>query len=148
MLAGIIEFLHGTGEHDPQIDSWLFFAPQQKGRGTPWRCGDAVFDIRLRSRIETGGRYKAYSEPDHRRAAECFAGLKPSSIRPGGTDLAKKRQAVFLFYAVRSKEETGTPTMGFALLFPQNLIARQIQYTVEDPSKSDAVVVAASVRSQ
>jgi hypothetical protein len=63
-------------------------------------------------------------------------------IGQGGADLRQERQAVLLFYPVRSPEESKrTPTMGFALLFPKNSIKKQIVYTVADPTRSDAVVV-------
>lgn len=143
-LTTVNEFLKGTGEHDPEIDAWLFFAPQLKSEGKTdsWKCESREFDVRKRARIETGGRYKAYSEPDHRRAAEVFAGVEAGVIGTGGADLRRERQAVLLFYPVRSEQESKrTPTMGFALIFPKNSITKQIVYTVADPTRSDAVVV-------
>jgi len=143
-LTEVNEYLAGTGEYDPEIETWLFLAPQQKSSGNKWECGGSTFDVRERSRIESEGRYKVYSEPDHRLAAEYFAGTREGKVLNGGTELRLARQAVLLFYAVRSKEENaaGTiPTMGFALLFPSNHISRQISFTVADPSRSEAVVV-------
>jgi hypothetical protein len=144
VLTPVLEFLKGTGDHDPQIDSWLFLAPQLSSASTmqPWKMGNRQFDVRERTRIETGGRYKAFSEPDHRRAAEVFAGVQGGEIRSAAADLRRKRQAVFLFYPVRSEEEKNRiPTMAFALLFPTNSIKKQIVYTVADSTRSDAVVV-------
>jgi hypothetical protein len=147
VLTTVKEFLKGHGDHDPQIDTWLFLAPQLKssGKTQPLPLADKQFDVRERARVETGGRYKAYSEPDHRRAAEVFAGVEDGVIGQGGADLRQERQAVLLFYPVRSPEESKcTPTMGFALLFPKNSIKKQIVYTVADPTRSDAVVVPVS----
>lgn len=144
-IVEVTEFLRGEGEHDPGIDNWLFFAPQQKSDGDKWECAGEQFGVRERSRIETGGRYKAYSEPDHRRAAEFFAGGLSSSISNGGIDLSKSRQGVFLFYPVRSAEETDNPpTMGFSLYFPKNAIKDPIRYTVADSTRSDAIVIPAA----
>jgi hypothetical protein len=80
-----------------------------------------------------------------------FAGVKPGTVLDGGDDLRGKRQAVFLFYPVRSEDEEKaekTPTMGFVLLFPKNSIRQQIRYTVADPTRGDAVVVPADAGKQ
>ena len=143
-LKTVNEFLRGTGKRDPEINTWLFMAPQLKSDGnTPaWECEGKEFAVRKRTRIETGGRYKVYSEPDHRLAAEVFAGVTSGNIGTGGADLRRAKQAVLLFYPVRSEDEGyQIPTMGFALLFPKNSIREPIAYSVRDPSRVDAVVV-------
>jgi len=144
-LTDVKEYLSSSGEHDPEIDTWRFLAPQlKKVAGDPWKCCGLEFSIRLRSRIETGGRYKVYSEPDHIRAAKYFTGLLGGAILSGGVNLTNSRQGVFLFYPVRSKDDkSSTPTMGFVLLFPTNKNPQQIAYSVADASRSDAVVVPA-----
>jgi hypothetical protein len=119
-------------------------APQLKSDGNrpPWGCEKKEFAVRRRRRIETGGRYKVYSEPDHRLAAELFAGVSSGDIGDGGADFRRAKQAVLLFYPVRSEDEGDQiPTMGFALLFPKNSIRGPIAYSVRDPSRADAVVV-------
>jgi hypothetical protein len=144
VLKSTCEFVSGTGERSPEIDSWLFMYPKMKTSGldTPWSFGGFDFQIRERSRIETGGRFKAYSEPDHRVAAAVFAGIRSAQILPGCADLRRKRQAVLVFYPVRDKRDpVDVPTMGFSLLFPRNGIRVPIAYSVRDTSRSDAIVV-------
>lgn len=143
-LKMVTEFLRGTGKRDPEISSWLLLAPQLKSKGkTPaWKHEGKEFAVRERTRIETGGRYKAFSEPDHRLASEVFAGVRIGNITAGGVDMRRANQAVLLFYPVRSEEEAGQiPTMGFALLFPENSIKEPIAYSVRDQSRADEVVV-------
>ena len=140
-MAEVLEYLVGKDDLNPGIDSWLFFAPQLKSGNDTWAAATHDFTVRTRERVKTAGRYKVYSEPDHIVAAEFFAGLS-DDLNGKGSELRKPRQAVFLFYPVRSSAEKGqTPTMGFVLLFPKNSIPKQIAYTVADPSRSDAVVV-------
>jgi hypothetical protein len=143
-LKTVREFLRGTGKRDPEIDSWLFMAPQLKfkGQSPSWQCNGKQFAVRQRARVTTEGRYKVYSEPDHRFAAEVFVGLKSGQIETGGSDLRRARQAVLLFYPVQSEDESGlVPTMGFALLFPKNSIRDPITYSVENELRAEEVVV-------
>lgn len=144
ITSDVLEFLHGTGERSCGIDSWLLLAPQMTKPKRTWSVDGLSFGVRERNRVETNGRYKAYSEPMHRAAAEYFAGLLPGSVLEGGEELRNERQGVFLFYPVLSDDEAKTapePTMGFAILFPKNNIRKQIVYTIQDPSRSDAIVV-------
>lgn len=149
VLTDVNEFLAGSGSLDPGIEKWLFLAPQPKTVFKSWHCNGKEFSIRERNRVETAGRYSVYSEPDHRTAAECFAGIEDRQIAAGGKDLRASKQGVFLFYPVMSEEERKSPkwkspTMAFALLFPKNGIKKQIAYTVADGTRGDAVVVPAN----
>jgi hypothetical protein len=141
-----LEFMHGSGARNPDIRDWAFVAPQLavSGKDRPWHAGGHEFSVKYRSRV--GVRVGAYSEPQHRQAAEVI--ISPEPIAGASDTLEARRQAgrgVFLFYPVTHHEgerPSGEfPTMGFALLFPHNHIRSTIVFGVADPTRPDAPVV-------
>ena len=145
-LERVCEFL-GKKHGDPQIDRWLIVAPQPKEAKQPsWLCGPVSMVVRERSRTgDLPARYGVFSESQHVAGAEFLNCLREGS---GPSEAALKwrlrQQAIMLFYPVLSEDELARkliPTMGFALLFPQNVLRTRIKYTVVDQRQKDAVVV-------
>jgi hypothetical protein len=137
-----LEFVTATGSRDPHIRDWAFIAPQLQ-RGRKWEGGGEQFTVKFRSRV--GDRVGAFSEPDHRAAAAAIISSEPL---PGGNDILQnlraKSRGVLLFYPVTHRERSDPeeiPTMGFALLFPNNDLRTNIVFGVIDPSHPDAPVV-------
>jgi hypothetical protein len=137
-----VEFL-GAQHGDPGIDDWLFVAPQVDTAHEPWKLANTAFSSPERARTPSG-RFGVYSEPRHRPIAKYIARVREDDSAANSTvrGLRKAQRAVLLFYPVNSP---GDPflSMGFALQFPENSIARQILFTVNDPSQPDAVTVEA-----
>jgi hypothetical protein len=146
-LLRVIDFLEGK-KGDPEIDRWLFVAPQRKAAAVTWSAGGTLFDERIRDRVDTDGRYGVYSEPDHKLAAEYLAGKRNlENVTPDLALMRSGKQAVFVFYPVRSKFERDrneVVTMGFGLQLPVNGIPRRVRYTVRRHDQADAVTVEAS----
>jgi Z1 domain len=136
-VTKVVEFMDGTGDRDPEIDRWILLAPRlkQKPRVPDWKVGDMLFTVKYRARISTeGSRVKAYSEPLHRDAAERIA-LLPGKDGSGLPDeFSAPGTAVMLFYPTHhvpvGDEPLGDliPTMGFALLFPENKNPQQVVF--------------------
>ena len=135
--ARILEFLEGTGDRDPQISSWLVLAPQLKGKSQlpPWVAGRQTFTVKRRARVSPDGvRVKAYSEPVHRFAAEQVAGIRGLTEGSPLSDLRDNHRAVLLFYpthhlgAKDAAPDDYVPTMGFALLFPDNDLPKSVVF--------------------
>lgn len=143
-LSRVIEFLEGF-KGDPEIDNWLVLAPQRKSPKLRWTAHGQEFDERHRERVETGGRYGVYSEPDHRAAAEYLAQITHlENVSPDLQQLSRSRQGVLLFYPVRSnpeREKNEPFTMGFGLQLPPNSIPRRVRYTVRRADQADSVTV-------
>jgi hypothetical protein len=136
-ITKVLEFLDGTGKRDPRIDRWILIAPRlrQKPRVPDWIVRDVHFTVKYRARVSTeGSRVKAYSEPLHRDAAEEIALLDAGASSELPDDLRAPRTAVMLFYPthhVPSGDEPTSdliPTMGFALLFPENGIPQRVVF--------------------
>lgn len=155
VLQRQIEFFRGTGEKNPEIERWVFIAPEGPKKGPVFELGKNRFRIFHRSRSNNNERYGVYSEPFHINAAKYISMIGNNSIATGTTKkLQRSRQGVFLFYPVNDKGKDPavmkeTPkiqfvTMGFVLITPRNSIRTQIKYTVIDSSKKDAVVVDAN----
>lgn len=145
-----IEFLEGSGKHDPAIDHWLFIAPLQAAQdGREEICGNH-FSVFRRKRA-TPERVSVYSEPRHRILTE-YASLgrrrddeapKLTNLSPTVRSLFRPRQAVFLYYTVKASKEDMNWFPGFVLQYPENNIPTPIQFGVEDASRRDAIVIPA-----
>ncbi len=117
---------------DPGIDTWLIIAPQLKSAdGLKWTAAGLDFSVKGRSRINEAGRFKAFSEPDHRAIASYLCGIEEGTTSSRATlDLKRDRQGALLLYPVvpeRTKEQT---SIGFALFFPKNQIRAQLRWGV------------------
>ncbi|MGI8729273.1 MAG: Z1 domain-containing protein [Solirubrobacteraceae bacterium] len=152
-MASIRSFLVGTGSRDPRIGSWLILAPQLAGSSQvkPWTVGEHELSVKRRARVSPDGvRVKAYSEPVHRRAAEQLVGLRPPVRGSDLGDLTDPHRGVMLFYPthhLRAREtepEDLVPTMGFALLFPENTLPRRTAFRTRTPTDRAFVDATAS----
>jgi hypothetical protein len=138
-----IEFLE---KQDHGITSWLIVAPQRRiSFGSPLRLTRvADFAVKNRRRVD-GRRFQIFGEPGHRSVAEFIAGIDTNKRRltvpdPATKALRDKRRGVFLFYPVREKEG-GKVSIGFELLFPENRLPFDINFTVRRKAESARVVV-------
>jgi hypothetical protein len=141
-----LEFLAGTDANDPEIDGWTFMAPllARPREDELWPVGEYNFTVKFRQRVDL--RVGVYTEPFHKEVANAFIGADPT---PGANEAVEHyrnpRRGVFLFYPVTHVRATrnisDTPTMGFAMLFPGNHIARAIVFSVRDPSQPDSPIV-------
>ena len=147
-LQHVIEFLQGTGAKSPGIDQWLFLAPLQANTRRPRSVAGPKFSIFQRKRVE-GGRVGIYSEPRHKALAE-YASLgerrdKKTAPLKKLSDTAKNlfnpRQAVLLYYTVKTGEEDKGGFPAFVLQYPKNGIALPIQFGVIVPGENAGVVV-------
>lgn len=154
VLAVELDFFKGRGTSDPQIDDWIILLPQLKTNvRTPWEVAGRIFTTVERSRVGGFGRFKAYSDPGHRRVAEVLTGkLSGDALDVDGKAIEmSRRRGAILLYAVWPKEteepEPVRPTMGFAILPPQNDLPKQAQFTVRVKKfQADPVIDAASAK--
>lgn len=146
-----LEFL--AGEYgDPEIDQWLFMAPRAN-RPESWSVNGVDFPVVERSRTETpAGRYGVYTTSRDVNIASLLAGkTEGTEIGDDLENLICPRQAVFLFYPVRDRddpESIKTPeglrrfvTIGFALILPENNIRSNIKFGVRDSKRENEVVI-------
>lgn len=133
VLTNEIEFLAG-GEGDPEIDTWLLLAPVTRGEREVWppKKDGTIPSLSVRMRTRVGRRFKVFSEPQHVALANYIARIDRQTISPVSKNiptLDKDKTAVMLFYPVRDEADDFV-TMGFALHFPPNHLAKQISWTV------------------
>lgn len=133
VLANELDFLAG-GEGDPEIGRWLIMGPLTKGVKESWpakKDGEIpAFPVRMRTRV--GRRFKIFSEPQHVAIASYLSQIDREAVVPISKNMStldKPKTAVMLFYPVRDDADD-FPTIGFALHFPPNHLAKQISWTV------------------
>lgn len=132
---------------DPQIEDWLVIAPQisEAEASGVWQVGTHALRVVNRSRHQDGSeRYKAFTEPRHRKVAEGLIGVSSTDMNGAARKYLKASgRGVMLLYPCRDKalEPEGFVTPGFALLVPKNNLVQQIAFTVRDASRLDDVVV-------
>lgn len=141
-----IEFLE---KQKHGITSWLILAPQRKASfGAPLSVkGVDDFAVKLRNRIPGRG-FKVFGEVDHRLVAEFVAGVEPDEADKarlaqanGPTQaLHDPHRGVLLLYPVR-EQQTDVVSVGFELLFPNNDISFDLNFTVRRKAESARVVV-------
>ena len=141
-----IEFLQNQ-KHG--IRSWLVLAPQRRvSFGEPLHLnGVGEFAVKERQRIEGRG-FQVFGEPAHRMTAAFLAGV--SSDDPKKEQLATANAAtlalrdehrgVVLFYPVRQQPKD-LASIGFELLFPQNNLPFDTNFTVRRKGDSATVVI-------
>jgi len=144
------EFLKGA-LGDPEIDNWLFLAPQLKEKHNMWECNGHFYSIYSRQRVSQSGRINTYSDPQHAVIARFLSGVDRG--QPTNVDTARlvaPRQGVFLFYPIRApgdeshKNQAGYETyvtMGFIIYCPNNSLTSQVKFTVRRKDEPDAVIV-------
>lgn len=141
-----IEFLE---QQKHGIHSWLIMAPQRKvSFGSPLTIeGVGEFAVKKRSRLAGRG-FQVFGEPDHRSIARRLAGLKSDKhdlVTPNVATqaLQDKHRGVLLYYAVR-EQESDAVSIGFELVFPDNDLPRDINFTVRREAERSSVVVGAA----
>lgn len=137
-----IEFLE---QQKHGIQGWLIVAPQrQVSFGDPLLVeGLGKFAVKERHRNEGRG-MQVYGEPDHRTVSEFLAGIAPGSSKltqPNSStgSLRNVHRGVILLYPVREQEKDGI-TIGYELLFPNNDLPYEINFSVRQGGKSQIVV--------
>jgi hypothetical protein len=138
-----IEFL---AEKKHGIKSWLIVAPQRQvsfGSALPMK-GVGDFAVKERHRVAGRG-FQVFGEPSHRVIGEFLAGIEPGKSKlaqpnEATISLHKANHGVFLFYPVR-EEKSGMVSIGFELLFPENKLPFDANFTVRRKTEQSRVIV-------
>jgi hypothetical protein len=142
-----IEFLE---QQKHGITSWLIIAPQRKvSFGAAEKVGKSgKLAVKERQRDE-GRNFQVFGEPDHRKIAEFLAGIEPepdkSKLTSPNTTTASfhnLHRGVCLLYLVR-EEPLDRVSVGFELLFPDNQLPFDTNFTVRRKSESTRIIVTA-----
>ncbi len=139
-----IEFLE---KQQHGIMSWLVIAPQRKvSFGAPLQI-DSVGDFNVKNRQRVSGRgFKVFGEGPHRAVAEFLVSLdqrgklKLMSPNSETISLCNKHRGIVLLYPVREQENQKV-SIGYELLFPDNKLGFDLNFTVRRKDESDRVVV-------
>lgn len=138
-----IEFLE---QQKHEITSWIIIAPQRKvSFGKPLSIsGLCELKVKERHRVK-GRRFQVFGEPDHRTIAEFLA-----MIDPGKSELTEpneitkklrnKHRGVILLYPVRESPENEI-SIGFELVFPNNNLPFDMNFTVRRKNLKDNIFV-------
>ena len=130
------------------ITSWLIIAPQRKvSFGDAAEIGIfAKLAVKTRQRVE-GRSFQVFGEPDHRKIGEFLAGIEPepgksklTSPNAETSSLHDLHRGVYLLYLVR-EEEHDNVSVGFELLFPNNHLSFDTNFTVRRKSEGARIVV-------
>jgi hypothetical protein len=122
-------YLSGKGKDDPKIERWLFLAPQLQSKVDTWPVGKDKLTVKVRARVDGHGRFKVYSERQHRTIARVAAGLeKAATVSPALRKVMKPGTAVLCFYPVRDRGEDFV-SMGFTLQLPSNGRPSELRYS-------------------
>ena len=146
-----IEFLEKV-KHE--IDSWLIVAPQvRKSTGSPFSIGDLQLSVITRTRTNgSEGRFKVFGDPRHRAVAEYWidrsrisdltskVGLE--SANDATAAFRSKHRGVMLLYPAR-EQPASKISAGFELLFPENNLGFDVNFTVRKKNEIDRVTIAA-----
>lgn len=138
-----IEFLE---KEKHEIASWLIVAPQRKTSfGDPLTVkGVGDLTVKERHRVEGRG-FQVFGEPAHRTVGEFLIGVEPGNSELALPNAATKRlrdlhRGVCLLYPVR-EEQKDKVSIGFELLFPENRIPFDINFTVRRKTEKAEIVV-------
>jgi hypothetical protein len=139
-----IEFL----EHQKHgITSWLIIAPQRKVSFGKAEKIDKIGELAVKTRQRVGDRFQVFGEPGHRRIAEFLAGIEPeegksklNSPNNATSSFQSLHRGVCLLYLVR-EEPQDKVSVGFELLFPNNQLSFDTNFTVRRKSESTSIVV-------
>jgi hypothetical protein len=132
---------------DPEVDDWAVLLPSIGKPKSKWRLNGREFSCVERTRVDspTGGRFLAFSDPEHRLVAEALAGVQKHAERnEPARQLHARRRGALLLYPTKEKgrpKQPKTPFMGIAVLPPPSSVRRAMQFSVRQPANSDAVVV-------
>lgn len=141
-----IEFLQNQ-KHG--INSWLVLAPQRRvSFGEPLRLsGVGEFAVKERQRIEQRG-FQVFGEPAHRMTAAFLASVSSddpkkeqlTKVNAATSSLRAAHRGVMLLYPVRHLAKDPA-SIGFELLFPQNNLPFDINFTVRRKGEGATLVV-------
>lgn len=142
-IALQIEFLE---KQKHGINSWLILAPQRdKSFGDSLSLKDGC-NFAVKERHRAGGRgFQGFGEPDHRTIGEFLTGTKSlksvlATPNEATKSLQDKHRGVCLLYPVREKRED-LVTVGFELLFPENDLSYDLNFTVRRKDEEAKIVV-------
>jgi hypothetical protein len=139
-FAGVINFLNGTKEASPEIDSWILVILRNPSSKAQWTFDGKRFGAFGRTAVPAADgalRYKVISESRHRAVARHLAGT--ASLKTPNPELAREtraRQAVCLVYpTVDKNSKVGDLadediTLGITPVFPRNSIKQRIDFQV------------------
>lgn len=146
-----LQFLRGDSEFgDPEIDDWVLYMPQVNSDRCPWEVNPYTFSTVERSRVDSSGRFKAFSEPRHRRVAEVITGVSDDEIDGEGAEFSgcARRGALLLYPTFPFEKDEpdwpDIPAMGMAILPPPNSHPRRLAWSVRDPSRRNDPIISRS----
>jgi hypothetical protein len=130
-----------------QITSWLIFAPRRNTSfGSPLSLkGIGDFTVKERARIE-GRRFGVFGESTHHAVAEYLTQLanlqkvQLTEANPETTSFRNPHRGIMLLYPVR-ETVTQDVSIGFELLYPENNLPFDLNFTVVRKDSRDSVVV-------
>lgn len=128
-----IDFIsNSTGKANPGIDEWLLMLPQLiTDAESTWPVKEHALTVKYRSRIGDNGRFKAFTEPDHKKLMGFLCDVEGGKSKNAATlALKKSRQAGILIYPVKGDKEKEV-SIGFSIVFPNNNIGIKLRWTVE-----------------
>jgi len=149
LLTLELEFLRGTSSlGDPQIDDWVLYLPQVTTKRMAWQVAGLTLASVERSRVDNAGRFKAFTEPRHRRVAAVLTGQAEGTlVDPGAQALVAdaRRGALVLYpvYPFRDAEPDWPeiPAMGFAFLPPANTHPRRLVWGLRDRRQASEPII-------
>ncbi len=124
---------------DPEVDDWILYLPQVTTKRMAWQVAGLTFASVERSRVDNAGRFKAFTEPRHRRVAAVLTGqadgtLVDPSARALLADARRGALVLYPVYPFRDAEPDWPeiPAMGFAFLPPVNTHPRRLVWGLRD----------------
>jgi Z1 domain len=144
-----LEFFRGKSSiGDPEIEDWILYMPQVKSKRDPWVVAERTFATVERSRVDSFGRFKAFSEPRHRQVAEILVGVADGEVvgDDAGLLAAGARRGSLLVYPTYPFKDAESdwpeiPAMGIAILPPNNSHPRRLAWGVKDAKNPKAVTI-------
>lgn len=143
-----LELRYLSGEiGDPEIDDWAVLIPKIRRPRSHWNVNGNEFGCVERTRIPspTGGRFLAFSHPQHRFVAECVARIHTQAqLNEPARRICRERRGALLLYPTKEKgraDQPSTPFMGLAVLPPKSVVAPATQFIVRQPAEPHAVVI-------
>jgi hypothetical protein len=143
-LALEIDYIESMLEKN-RLDDWTILLPQSTSKRRFNLPNSLLKDLSVvtRSRVSSR-RYKVFSEPRHREAAQFMCGVNNDVVHPSKslTDYRNIEAPVLLLYFVQDDDISNSEvTIGFGIQLPGQKVDNAITWTVKDKTKEDEIVI-------